>query len=56
MAQSRKVFLKTPSLGVKTSLFGWPNFPDFALIETIVRNISAIYERSTDPISTKSPA
>jgi hypothetical protein len=36
-------------IGVKTSLFGWPNFTGFALIENILRKISTTYESSTDP-------
>jgi hypothetical protein len=49
MTQPFRVFLKTPSLGVKTRLFGWPNFTGFALIEHILRKISMTYERATVP-------
>jgi hypothetical protein len=50
MAQPFRIFLKTPSLGVKTCLFGWPNFTGFVLIEHILRKISTTYEKSTAPL------
>jgi len=49
MAQRFRVFLKIPLLGIKTCLFGWPNFTGFALIEDILRKISVTYERPTAP-------
>ena len=34
---------------VKNCLFGLPSFTDFALIENILRKISAVYKKSTSP-------
>lgn len=42
-------FPQNAPLGVKTCLFGCPNFTGFALIEDILRKISMTYERTTAP-------